>query len=44
VRLAEYWRLGIDEFVLSGCPHRGEAGRAGEEAAPRLRAPTGTDS
>ncbi|GGX64129.1 LLM class flavin-dependent oxidoreductase [Streptomyces fructofermentans] len=36
-RLAEYWRLGVDEFILSGYPHLEEAYRVGEEVAPRLR-------
>ncbi|MER5966082.1 LLM class flavin-dependent oxidoreductase [Streptomyces sp. NPDC002057] len=37
-RLWEYWRLGVEEFVLSGYPHLEEAYRVGEEVAPRLRA------
>ncbi|AJF63634.1 LLM class flavin-dependent oxidoreductase [Streptomyces vietnamensis] len=40
LRLFEYGRAGIDEFVLSGYPHLEEAYRVGEEVAPRLRALT----
>ncbi|MFF3501494.1 LLM class flavin-dependent oxidoreductase [Streptomyces sp. NPDC003247] len=42
-RLAEYWRLGVEEFVLSGYPHLEEAFRVGEEVAPRLRALTAAE-
>ncbi|MFI8946640.1 LLM class flavin-dependent oxidoreductase [Streptomyces sp. NPDC053750] len=37
-RIAEYHRLGIDEFVLSGYPHLEEAYWFGEGVLPRLRA------
>lgn len=35
--LLEYWRLGIDEFILSGFPHVEECRRAAGELLPRLR-------
>ena len=35
--LLEYWRLGIDEFILSGFPHIEECRRAAGELLPRLR-------
>ncbi|NUP18046.1 MAG: LLM class flavin-dependent oxidoreductase [Streptomyces sp.] len=37
-RIAEYHRLGIDEFVLSGYPHLEEAYWFGEGVLPRLEA------
>ncbi len=37
-RIAEYHRLGIDEFVLSGYPHLEEAYRFGEGVLPLLHA------
>ncbi|WP_406194173.1 LLM class flavin-dependent oxidoreductase [Streptomyces sp. NBC_01017] len=37
-RIAEYHRLGIDEFVLSGYPHLEEAYSFGEGVLPRLEA------
>ncbi|MFE6623335.1 LLM class flavin-dependent oxidoreductase [Streptomyces sp. NPDC057740] len=37
-RIAEYHRLGIDEFVLSGYPHLEEAYWFGEGVLPRLAA------
>ncbi|MFF9203905.1 LLM class flavin-dependent oxidoreductase [Streptomyces sp. NPDC014986] len=37
-RVAEYHRLGIDEFVLSGYPHLEEAYWFGENVLPRLTA------
>ncbi|GAA4820372.1 LLM class flavin-dependent oxidoreductase [Streptomyces ziwulingensis] len=37
-RIAEYHRLGIDEFVLSGYPHLEEAYWFGENVLPRLAA------
>ncbi|MGP4086988.1 LLM class flavin-dependent oxidoreductase [Streptomyces sp. KR55] len=37
-RIAEYHRLGIDEFVLSGYPHLEEAYWFGEGVLPRLQA------
>ncbi|MFD0004105.1 LLM class flavin-dependent oxidoreductase [Streptomyces sp. NPDC127178] len=37
-RIAEYHRLGIDEFVLSGYPHLEEAYAFGEGVLPRLEA------
>jgi alkanesulfonate monooxygenase len=33
----EYWRLGIDEFILSGYPHLEEAKRVGETVVPLLK-------
>jgi alkanesulfonate monooxygenase len=36
--LLAYWRIGIDEFILSGYPHVEECGRVAEEILPRLRA------
>lgn len=36
-RIAEYHRLGIEEFVLSGYPHLEEAYWFGEHVLPRLR-------
>ena len=36
--LLAYWRLGIDEFILSGFPHVEECIRASREIVPRLRA------
>jgi len=35
--LVGYWRLGIDEFILSGFPHVEECERAAEELLPILR-------
>ncbi len=35
--LLDYWRLGIDEFILSGFPHVEECHRAADELLPRLR-------
>jgi len=35
-RLLEYADLGIDEFILSGYPHREEAVRVGREVLPRV--------
>ena len=35
--LLSYWRLGIDEFILSGFPHVEECHRAAEQLLPRLR-------
>ena len=35
--LLSYWRLGIDEFILSGFPHVEECRRAADELLPRLR-------
>ncbi|MEU6700151.1 LLM class flavin-dependent oxidoreductase [Pseudonocardia sp. NPDC046786] len=37
-RIAEYHRLGIDEFVLSGWPHDEQAAVAGRGLVPALRA------
>ncbi|CAL9353621.1 Alkanesulfonate monooxygenase [Streptomyces sp. enrichment culture] len=34
-RMKEYQALGIDEFVLSGCPHLEEAYWCGEGVPPR---------
>ena len=36
--LMAYWRLGIDEFILSGFPHVEECVRVSQEVLPRLRA------
>jgi alkanesulfonate monooxygenase len=36
-RIAEYHRLGIDEFILSGYPHLEEAYQVGEGVLPVLR-------
>ena len=36
--LLAYWRLGIDEFILSGFPHVEECVRVSQEVLPRLRA------
>jgi alkanesulfonate monooxygenase len=36
--LFAYWRLGIDEFILSGFPHVEECVRVSREIVPRLRA------
>ena len=36
--LLTYWRLGIDEFILAGCPHIEECVRVSQEVLPRLRA------
>jgi alkanesulfonate monooxygenase len=36
--LLAYWRLGIDEFILSGFPHEEECRRVAAEVLPRLRA------
>jgi len=36
--LAAYWRLGIDEFILSGFPHVEECRRVASEVLPGLRA------
>ena len=35
--LLDYWRLGIDEFILSGFPHIEECRRAANQLLPRLR-------
>jgi alkanesulfonate monooxygenase len=36
--LMAYWRLGIDEFILSGFPHVEECARVSQDVLPRLRA------
>jgi alkanesulfonate monooxygenase len=36
--LLAYWRLGIDEFILSGFPHVEECQRVAADVLPRLRA------
>ena len=36
--LMGYWRIGMDEFILSGYPHVEEAERIAEDVIPRLRA------
>ena len=35
--LLDYWRLGIDEFILSGFPHIEECRRAADQMLPLLR-------
>ncbi len=35
--LLTYWRLGIDEFILSGFPHEEEARRVASDVLPGLR-------
>ena len=35
--LSAYWRLGMDEFILSAWPHAEEAERVAAEVLPRLR-------
>ena len=35
--LAAYWRLGIDEFILSGFPHEEESRRVASDVLPRMR-------
>jgi alkanesulfonate monooxygenase len=40
--LLAYWRLGIDEFILSGFPHVEECLRVSQEVVPRLRAAMAT--
>jgi hypothetical protein len=36
--LFAYWRLSIDEFILSGFPHVEECIRVSQGIVPRLRA------
>ena len=36
--LLGYWRLGIDEFILSGFPHVEECRRAADDLLPAARA------
>jgi len=36
--LLAYWRLGVDEFILSGFPHEEECRRVAAEVLPLLRA------
>ncbi len=36
-RIAEYYALGIDEYILSGYPHLEEAYQVGEGVMPVLR-------
>src|SRR2546425_3466097 len=36
--LLAYWRLGIDEFILSGYPHEEECHRVASEVLPQLKA------
>jgi alkanesulfonate monooxygenase len=36
--LYEYWRLGVDEFILSGFPHVEECVRVRQTVLPRLQA------
>jgi alkanesulfonate monooxygenase len=35
--LAAYWRLGFDDFILSGYPHLEEAGRVSRDVLPIFR-------
>jgi len=36
--LHSYWKLGVDEFILSGFPHVEESVRVRQAVLPRLRA------
>jgi alkanesulfonate monooxygenase len=36
--LMGYWRLGVDEFILSGYPHAEESTRVAEGVFPLMRA------
>ena len=36
-QLLSYWKLGIDEFILSGFPHVEECHRTAEQVLPLLR-------
>ena len=42
--LHEYWKLGVDEFILSGFPHVEECVRARQTVLPRLRACIAADA
>jgi alkanesulfonate monooxygenase len=35
--LLGYWRLGMDEFILSGYPHLEECGRVASDLIPRVK-------
>jgi alkanesulfonate monooxygenase len=35
--LLAYWKLGLDEFILSGFPHVEECRRAAQQLLPLLR-------
>ncbi len=35
--LLAYWRLGLDEFILSGFPHVEECHRAAQQVLPLLK-------
>ena len=35
--MLDYWRLGIDEFILSGFPHVEECARVAESLLPVIR-------
>jgi hypothetical protein len=35
--LLAYWRLGMDEFILSGFPHEEECRRVAADVLPGLR-------
>ena len=39
--LLAYWKLGIDEFILSGYPHVEEAGRVASDVIPLVRSLVG---
>ena len=41
--LLDYWKLGIDEFILSGFPHVEECDRAANELLPAFREMLGGD-
>jgi alkanesulfonate monooxygenase len=41
--LLAYWRLGMDEFILSGFPHEEECGRVAADVLPVLRAAIGRE-
>ena len=36
-QLLSYWKLGIDEFILSGFPHVEECHRTAEQVLPLLK-------
>ena len=42
--LHEYWKIGVDEFILSGFPHVEECVRVRQTVLPRLRACIAADS
>jgi alkanesulfonate monooxygenase len=42
--LASYWRLGFDEYILSGYPHLEEASRVARQVLPLFRELTGAET